>query len=176
MMERGYKLFLTYNATSLMLVTFWINNRYYITFIKNSPIIISDIMFILIASFLTWLSLKAKGALQQDSIEDEIVEIENANNSFLPTYLGYFFVALSISSLETMVFVFGMVFIFTYVAQVQYFNPVFLCFGYQFYNVTTKGNVKVFIISKRRMRVVKDLKFNNLRRINDFTYIDHEEE
>lgn len=102
--------------------------------------------------------------------------MEMANDVYMPSYLGYFFVALSIPNSDWIIllFVFGIVFVFTYFSQSLYYNPLFLLFGYKFYYVTKKNNLKVFIISKKDIQETKDLKFNNLRRINDFTFIDKE--
>lgn len=175
MAEFLYKMYLTYNATSLLLVTFLIKERYYLNILKDRPIVVSYVVFISISVVLIWISLKMSKLLSKDSIEVKIVEVENANNAFLPSYLGYFFVALSVATVETMIFVSAMIFVFTFVSQTLYFNPLFLCFGYHFYYVTTEDNIKNFIITKKSIRTTRDLKFNNLRRINNFTYIDVEE-
>lgn len=110
--------------------------------------------------------------LGTDKIEGGITSIEPANNAFLPSYLGYFFVGLSVPNCEVFVFVFGILFVFTFVSQTLYFNPLFLLFGYQFYYVSTENNAKIFIVSKLILRNNVELSFQNLRRITDFTYID----
>lgn len=176
MVEFLYRIFLTFNATSPILVTFFIKQRYPIYYLDKFPIWISYIVFIIIPVILTWISLILKTYLSKDSIESEIKDVEQVNNAFLPSYLGYFFVALSVPTAETMIFIYGMLFVFTFVSQTLYFNPLFLCFGYHFYNVITSENVKQFIISKRKIRSTKNLNFASLRRINNFTYIDTEEE
>lgn len=53
----------------------------------------------MIPVLLTALSIfLSRGLSSDDFKEGDVVSIEHANNSFLPSYLGYFFVALSISS------------------------------------------------------------------------------
>ena len=84
----------------------------------------------------------------------------------------YFFVALSVPFYETLVFIFTILFIFTYFSQTLYFNPLFLLWGYQFYYITSENNVKIFLISKKCIRSTQGLSFPNLKRINNFTYID----
>ena len=130
----------------------------------------------MISVSLSVLSLWLRRFLSSDSIEGNVKDVEEANNAFLPTYLGYFFVALGISKLETLIVIFVILFAFTLVSQTPYFNPLFLSFGYHFYYMTTKNNVRVFMISKKRIRSVEGLKFSKLKRINDFTYIDLEGE
>lgn len=176
LIEFLYRILLTFNATSPILLTFFIKERYYIRCLDKFPIWVSYVVFITIPVILTWISLLLKKHLSKDSIECEINDVEQANNAFLPSYLGYFFVALSVSTVETMIFIYSMLFVFTFVSQTLYFNPLFLCFGYHFYYVVSGENIKQFIISKRKIRSTKHLNFPSLRRINDFTYIDIEEE
>lgn len=100
-----------------------------------------------------------------------------ADNDFLPMYLGYFFVALSISDCTTLCFIYVLVFVFTFLTQTQYFNPMFLLLGYHFYHVTTNQGTKIFLIAKGEIiRNVNDIKFTELRRINDTTYISRKDE
>ncbi|MEG2018247.1 MAG: hypothetical protein RR128_07300 [Clostridium sp.] len=174
MIEFIYKLLLTFNATSPIIVTFLIKDRYYFNVLGKFPVWISYMIFIIVAIALTGLTLVGKRFLSYDSIEDDPIDVEQANNTFLPSYLGYFFVALSVTSVETFIFIYAMVFIFTFVSQTLYFNPIFLLFGYKFYYITTKDNVKVFIISKKIIKTTRNLQFQSLRRINDFTFIDEQ--
>ena len=122
----------------------------------------------------TAMSLFLKKFLSYDSIEKQPLDIEQANNSFLPSYLGYFFVALSVPTPETLWFIYFILFVFTFCSQAIYFNPIFLIFGYQFYYMTTADNVKIFLISKKQIKTTKALVFPTLKRINNFTFIDVE--
>ncbi|MEM1484250.1 hypothetical protein V6615_05140 [Oscillospiraceae bacterium PP1C4] len=115
-----------------------------------------------------------KKFLSYDSIEKQPLDIEQANNSFLPSYLGYFFVALGVLTTETLWFIYFILFVFTFCSQTMYFNPIFLIFGYQFYNVTTADNIKIFLISRKQIKTTKELVFPTLKRINNFTFIDVE--
>lgn len=115
--------------------------------------------------------LLGKDAMNQGDIEN----VEYANDAFLPSYLGYFFVALDVPNLETLCFVYPLIFVFTFLSQTLYFNPLFLVFGYHFYNLTTVNNVRVFMITKKKFKDPKTISFPSLKRINDFTFIDNEE-
>lgn len=103
-----------------------------------------------------------------------IIEVEQANNVFtkLPWLL---FVALSVSKWHIIFCVFNIIH-FYFLSQTLYFNPLFLFFGYNFYNVTTNNNIKIFIVSKKTIKNPKDIGFNKLKRINNFTFIDKENE
>jgi len=177
-----FRLFLTFNATSLIIVIYLIKDQTVLNslhpVIKNLPHYISYIGYLLIPIILTLFSLLISKCLTEDSIEalnnvPIIKEVEQANNSYLPSYLGYFFVALSINFCDTLIFSYGILFVFTFLSQTLYFNPLFLIFGYHFYYITTSTNIKIFIITRRSLKNPDKLDFPKLRRINDFTFIDN---
>ncbi len=170
-----YKLLLTFNATSTMIVIYLIKESYYLLLLEKQPAWVSHIIFALVPLLLTIISVAIKELLSRDDINYEMHSIEEANNAFLSSYLGYFFVALSVNSVETMIFVYLIVFIFTYFSQTLYFNPLFLLLGYKFYYMTTVNNVKLFIISKKEINSTSGLTFPKLRRINNTTFIDEED-
>lgn len=172
-----YRLLLTFNATSLILVVYLIKEQVTINSLSknlnNFPQYISYIIYFLIPIILTCFSLRISNYLGSSNIsKGSIVEIENANNAFLPSYLGYFFVALSVNNNKTLIFVFIILFVFTFLSQTLYFNPLFLIFRYHFYNVTTNNKTKLFIISKNQITKIDDIEFPTLKRINNFTFID----
>ena len=176
-----YRLLLTFNATSLILVVYLVKSETTIDWISKiwnfTPKYLSYIIYVLVPIILTYFSLLLTNLLSTDVIQQgSIIEVEQANNVFLPSYLGYFFVALSVSKSDTLYFVFLILFIFTFLSQTLYFNPLFLFFGYNFYNVTTNNNIKIFIVSKKTIKNPKDIGFNKLKRINNFTFIDKENE
>lgn len=151
------------------------------------PDFFSYTLYFFVPIILTWVSLLLAKLLAQDSLEkteridigqaqpikvSKVIEVEQANNAFLPSYLGYFFVALSIPYFETLVFIFMILFLFTFYSQTLYFNPLFLLFGYHFYYLTTVNKTKVFMITKKSLKNPNDINLPELRRINDFTFID----
>lgn len=166
-----YNLFLTFNATSLMIVIFLIKQHCII--INKAPNWVSYLIFISIPVLMTGLSLLCTRFLSTDSIEGNVKDLEHANNAYLPSYLGYFFVALSVPDVETLVFVFLILFVFTYFSQTIYFNPLFLLWKRHFYYVTTENNIKIFLITRKVLRKPSDVHFENLKRINNYTFIDN---
>lgn len=176
-----YRLLLTFNATSLILVIYLVKSEITINYISKiwccAPNYISYIIYAIIPIILTYFSLLFTNLLSNDVIQrGSVIEVEQANNVFLPSYLGYFFVALSVPNCDTLLFVFLILFVFTFLSQTLYFNPLFLFFGYNFYNVSTNNNIKIFIVSKKTIKNPKDIEFKKLKRINNFTFIDKENE
>lgn len=172
-MKYIYQLFLAFNSTWLIVVVYLIKEKYRLNILDNYSIYYSWAIFILFPIILTSLSFLIAIKLPKDQlINTAINEIELANNNFLPTYLGYFFVSLGISDIPTLVVVFIMIYIFTYLSQTLYFNPIFLIFGYHFYFIKTNKNIKIFLITKKQLKTPGEIGFQNLRRINNYTFID----
>lgn len=133
------------------------------------------LIYILFLILFSLLCLKLTNYLGKDSIE-KVDNIEIGAESYMAVYLGYFFVATGLPDNDRIVFlfVFILLFLFTFFSQTQYFNPMFLLLGYKFYGLTREDGVKIFIISKRKIYSTAGVSFMDLRRINDFTYIDKE--
>ena len=166
-MEKLYKLFLTLNATSWVVVIYIIKEDFTIA---PLPAWLFGIFLLIAPVMLSALSIFFTLLMDKDTLEN-CVDVAEANNSFLPIYLGYFFVGLGVEKFQHLVFVYLIIFMFTYVAQTQYFNPIFLLFGYRFYNAKTSKGTKIFLIVKKNIRRASDIRFKNLRRINDTTFI-----
>jgi hypothetical protein len=139
---------------------------------KRISEIISSCGFFIIPVILTGISIVIAKWLPNETVQNSIIQVEQANNAFLPSYLGYFFVALSIEDFYTMIFMFIILFIFTFFSQTLYFNPLFLLWGFQFFYFTKEDNVKIFVITREKIITPDDIELNDLRRINDYTFID----
>lgn len=139
------------------------------------PQYLTGLLLLCIPIALSFLSVLITSFLKPETI-DGCKEFDLADNDFLPTYLGYFFVSLSISDSTTIVYLYLIVFVFTFLSQTQYFNPIFLLFGYHYYHVLTKHGTRVFVIIKGEViRNKKNISFDNLKRLNDSTYIQRKE-
>ena len=167
-----YKLLLTFNSTSWVIVIYGIKQKWTIS---NCPYWIISIALLLIPIITSLISILCFRGLSKDNVTS-CIEIENANNAFIPTYLGYFFVGLSISNYQLLLFVYAIIFIFTFIGQGQYFNPIYLLFGYKFYNVLTSKGTRLFIITRRDIRSIKESNFPVIRRINQTTYVEKRRE
>lgn len=177
-----FRLLLTFNATALLVIIFLVQKGFTLQkifecfgvskWIPSFPSFISYFSYVLVVLLLTKLSIWLSSKLGKDTFNSgDIVSIEYANNSFLPSYLGYFFVALSIGNWETLIFVYILLFIFTFFSQALYFNPLFLVFRYNFYNLTTKNGATIFLISKDDFKKPKEIEIYTYR-INNYTFID----
>lgn len=167
-----FRLLLTINATSWMLVIYGIKEG---VTIQPVPQYLFGLVLLAIPIILSLISIKISSFLGADSITG-CQEFGLADNEFLPTYLGYFFVSLSVSDNITMMYLYAIVFVFTYLSQTQYFNPIFLLFGYHYYHILTEHGTRVFVITKGRViRNKNNISFDNLKRINDTTYIQRKE-
>jgi len=175
-----YRLYLTFNSTSLIIVVFLVKEKTTIDWpgkLSFLPDYVSYIIYFFVPVLLTYLSLLLAKFLDNDSLEKEngiskIAEVEQANNAFLPSYLGYFFVALSVPYCQTLIFVFIILFVFTFFSQTLYFNPLFLLFRYHFYYLTTTNKIKIFLITKKSLKDPTNINLPALKRVNDFTFID----
>lgn len=102
--------------------------------------------------------------------------VEAADATFVPMYFAYVFVGLSIQSLMSLLLCYALLVLISFCAQTYYFNPLYYLFGYKYYFVTNSVKHKLLIMSRRRIPLDTKINFNRLARINDFTYIDIEEE
>lgn len=168
-----YQLFLAFNSTWLIVVVFLVKEKYKFIFLDTYSTYCSWVLFAIIPIILTAFSFLIAVNLPKDRLKDSSVkEIELANNNFLPTYLGYFFVSLGIEDTSTLIVVFLIIYIFTFLSQTLYFNPIFLIFGYHFYFIKTSLNVKVFLITRKKLKIPGENGFEKLRRINNYTFIE----
>lgn len=172
-----------FNATSLLVIVFLIQKGYSLQYFLPAgsrfdwtvmfPGAVSYLIYISIPVLLTGVSVLLSSCLGKDSFKKgETQSIEYANNSFLPSYLGYFFVALSVGNWETLWFIYGILFIFTFLSQALYFNPLFLLFNYEFYNVQTRNGVSLFLISHKKYKRPEDIEIEKVFRINNYTFIE----
>lgn len=166
------RLFLTISSVSFFVVVYLVQNEINpLETVLGKHAWLTYILYSLCPFILTYISLKICKLLAKNSIK-QIQSVETSNNDFLANYLAFFFVALSVNGSITFWIVFGMTVLFTFVSRVSYFNPVFLVFGYNFYYVVTAENVKVMLISKQKIKDPKKFEPKNVRRINDYTFID----
>lgn len=169
-MECIFKLLLALSSTSLLGTVYFIKQNYVFTVIIDKPQYVSYGLVFAIPLIFTLLSLFVSFLLSPEEL-DEVNSIEEISNNFLPSYLGYFFVGLSINTDETFWYIFILVVIFTYLSQSNYFNPIFLLLGYSFYSAVTPNNKKIILISKDILATPDDVISFSVKRINTFTFI-----
>lgn len=134
---------------------------------------ISYLLYFCILLLLTGISLRLADKFKDENIEaGGILHVDQANNSFMPSYLGYFFVAVSVNSNTLFVAVYLIIFLFTFLSQTHYYNPLFLVFNYRFYFLTTNRGNRIFVITRKKLEYAATVAFDHLKRINNFTFID----
>jgi len=47
-------------------------------------------------------------------------------------------------------------------------------FGYRFFNLTNTDGLKIILITKKDLKIPKDVEFTSLKRINNYTFVSKE--
>ncbi len=114
---------------------------------------------------------------RQASVDTMVVaDIRPLESAALPTYIGLCVITLDLSGLA--VERAGAILLVLYILwwqleRVFYFNPVWLCLGYRFYEVRTSGGNTCVVISRVRDRK-NTTSFERLLRINEYTFLEVE--
>lgn len=169
-MKKFYRIFLALNSIIIFFVIYAIKNHFAIPCLRYEWI--SYAIYVVCTIFFSGGCLIMARFLPNEIISGGIKEVELADGSYLPSYLGYFFVALSIDDISTMGWIGGIIFVFTFFSQTLYFNPMFLLFGYKFYYLTMDNGMKVFVLTRIPIKSTEGLFFDKLKRINNYTFID----
>lgn len=167
-----YNLFFTTVSLSLLVVIYLINSNTDIN-VLGLPKWISYGFYCVSSVFLTWISSKFIRFFEyQDIKSNNIKTIESADGIFIPTYLAYIFIGLSIKGITELMFCYIIIVVICFSAQIYLFNPIFYLLGYKFYFVTNSINKKLLIMTKKRILLNETVSFSNLYRINDYTYVE----
>lgn len=167
-MNTVYKIILTLDATLWMPVVYGIKEKWTIC---SLPPWIFGILLLIIPVLLSLFSILIARGLGDDSLT-KCRESALADNEFISIYLGYFFISLSVPDITTMLLLFTIIFIFTWISQTQYFNPLYLLFGYHYYHVLTEQGTRIFVIVRGKViRNSNEMSFVTLKRLNDTTYL-----
>lgn len=174
MLKQINNLFLTFCSISWMILLFVLNNRLIFIFknnLLNNFAIIS--IFILVKYLFTFFELHLFLPKYSNDNFNNVIEIENMDSTLLPIYLGYFFISLSVNSLFIFSVIFIIILIFVCFTNTEYYNPMFLTFGYHFYKMKNKKGIIIFIISKKSIKnSLENFNFDNLKRMSNFVFID----
>lgn len=185
--DKVYRVFchfcLAFASTSLLPAIYFIRIRLKVfNFQCNALNLCLDLLLYLgvplVMSLISLLWMKGQG---DDSINSGAEEITPVNNEYLPVYLGYIFVSLSLpvnneggADWLSLIVVFSLICLFVTFSRTLCFNPLFIIFGYGYYQVTTHNKVKVFVITKKQIRKGDKPAFANLHKVNELVFIDTE--
>lgn len=140
------------------------------------------LIYLIILLLLSNLSIKfSYKYLDQALLErKKVIAFEQANDFYLPIYLGYAFVAISLPTLKAFILFFLLMLIVLSRTRFFYFNPIFLILGYKFYFITHNDDSKILIISKKESKTIQDFFENSdgdikneiaLTKVNDYTFL-----
>lgn len=142
-----------------LLSIFWLRHLLYVLFFG---------IFALITLMVTKRTFSPGETLQA-------VELKPIESVAVPTYIGLFVIALGLSSMPagTACIIILILFLFwTRLEKIFYFNPIWLFFGYRFYEVKSgRDNTYTLITKKDRLKGKQN--FANLRRLNNYTYLEN---
>lgn len=172
-MKNLYRVIFSCSSTSPVIVLYLIRNKMWI----NNLCFISLCIYLGAIVVLAALCIVLSKVLRDSSVEREVSQISVVTMDYTVLFLGCFFVAFSIpeNSLNVLLIVFIILNVFLFRSQSIYFNPMLLLLRYNFYSVETKAGTKIYIITKKRnIKSIKNIRFNHLKQINEFTYLDKE--
>ena len=172
MLNTIYVFFNTVSVTMWIVVIYAIKEKW--TFDPRVHYLFVGIGLLVLTIGLGAISLFFTKFLGEDNLE-KCIEVEQADASFLPTYIGYFLIAFEVSDMHQLLVATVCISIFLYLVRWQYFNVTYLFFGYHCYHVTTDTHTKIFLITCKEIRRSDNLQFKKLRRINNTTYIERGE-
>lgn len=161
--------FIKAQVTLYLTDIFWLNTILTMFVFIGTPLLLSVIIVSL-----------AKAVSSKDSLLLPVQKVSSANKDYLPVYLSYFFVSLSIPGNVQEGIAFGVlvvflliIWIFTSLTTTYYFNPLLLLMGYKFYNVTSNNGIELFVISRRVIRKNENnITFPNLKKFTELVYIE----
>lgn len=169
--------------SSLLVVSLYLVKLKFVPFGTDNVVInniLSYVFFfgipLLFSGICIWLP---KFVCAVDSLNLSVQKVSSANKEYLPVYLSYFFVSLSIPgdqseiSWEVLSVMFLIIWIFTSLTKTYYFNPLLLLLGYKFYNVTSHNGIELFVISNRTIRKDEtNITFPRLWKITEYVYLE----
>lgn len=174
-------LFLSAISTLLLPALYLIKSSYFIFHIREDyDLYINVGCYLGLPFLLSYLSLLILQAQQKDSIAHAVKEVRPVNNEYLPIYLGYIFVSLSLPNpqvgqidLCSLLIVYSLICLFVTCSKSLCFNPIYVIYGYAYYRITTNSNISVFIISRRKFhKSEQSITFPKLRKITETVFID----
>jgi hypothetical protein len=124
------------------------------------------------ACFLIWLVKKTI----KTNETTEVIRIRPIESVAMPTYVSLFVVSLEMASnsYELSVSILVLLFVFwVFFERVFYFNPIWVIFGYRFYEIESKNNNTFTLITKKQ-DLKNSQKMSNLRKINNYTFMELE--
>lgn len=169
-------IFFLINQRSIPYINLWITQN--LLWIKYIIIFIIPFTFAYWVLYFSHKSLWSSETLQlidNKDVNKKSWEIKPAEGIFLPVYIWLFVVALELGdpfNLEVWILLSFLFILRCFFEWVSYFNPFFLFFGYRFYEIKDINNISFMLITDRK-DIKKLRNFDNLTRINNFTFLEY---
>ena len=176
-----YRFIYTLVSLSLLATIYMVNSKTTIKIWESYDFptwasqVCSYLLYLGICLLATWamtLGYKYLGKIEMHF--DTVTNIEAADMTFIPVYFAYVFVGVSIQSWASLLFCYALLAIICFFTQTYLFNPLSYLLGYRYYFVTNTLGKKLLVMSRKNITLDKRVDFNDLRRLNSFTYIDME--
>ena len=166
-MNKLYKLLSAVSNTLWIVAFYGIKEEWTIWSI---PTWFFGIILIMIPIILSGMCLLLTSSFSRDTFEN-CSDLKGVSHIFLPIYFVYILIGFGAGNLSQLIFGYLFVLGIVWASQTQCFNPVFLLFGYSFYETKSDKGTNIMLITRRKLRNPEDVSFDNLRRINDSTFI-----
>lgn len=112
----------------------------------------------------------------RDKETAEVHDLRPLEAQLVPTFVGMFVISFELAEMDMGLAIWALVMLFGFwsiFSRVSYYNPLLSLMGYRFYEakVTCGDDVYIVIITRRR-DLKKGLKLDDLRRVNNYTYME----
>ena len=157
------------NNVPFLAVPFFDRSEIWWLLFKYSALIAGIILLSRAALYCTFKAFRKGDTLKS-------IEIRPLEGVAIPTYIGLFVIALEISNHEKFEMIGLLVALFLLwrlIERIFYFNPLWLLFGYRFYEVKTVRSNTITLITKRQ-NLKGVIELDQLREINKYTYIEED--
>lgn len=169
MLNLLYKIALSFGATGWMFGVYVLSSK--TNPFEFFPLWFTGGMFFLISFLVSFLCLFLACYLGRDKIHSAAkIYLVDQSGCFLALLL--LIISLIAPDNTSFLICYVGVFLLHFQTQNQFFNPWFLLMGYHHYRVSTNLGTEIFLIVKGAViRRAEDCAFDNLRRINNSTFV-----
>lgn len=133
------------------------------------------IYLVIIGIFLVWSLLKIYKHFIKANETFKAFSIKPAEPTYIPTYIGYFVLAISIESTSLFIIIGSILCYLLYKTKIFYFNPLLILWGYNYYEAEDQQGNSILLITKNKALKISTSKgrsFENLIRLNNFTFLE----
>ena len=178
-----FMLLVSISSTALMVAIYFIKSSYWLLSVGEDWSVFINILIYICSPFVLsyFILFIFRHCFSVDSITNPVAEIKSIDNEYIPIYLGYIFVSVSIPNpsegmidMITLIVVYVIINLVIISSSTVCFNPIFIIFGYTYYAVKTQGNVTVFVISKNKIgKNNSRVTFPRLRKITETVFMEY---